>query len=215
MSGFNIHTGMPVFHGGATGHGFGTPNHMFGGASHFPLAMSGARPMHSLGGYLLGGAGVAIKGKKGFQKKTAVVAEDPATGEIVVLPQGVGSSRLKYKHKKPTISQRLRTDLGHLYRAEQIGAKEMRAVHPQLAKYLEHDALYTEGIYHQAKLPAYVRKQFGLTPSARAKKDAPYYFYVNKQGKQIFVKEGSAGMMRAVAKGFDVQPAEVQYYPPR
>jgi hypothetical protein len=68
MSGFNIHTGLPIMHGGMTGYGLssaqkrGLEDWASMGITAIPGVRGGAyfnnapRPMHSLGGYLIGGA---------------------------------------------------------------------------------------------------------------------------------------------------------------
>jgi hypothetical protein len=221
MYGYNIHSGMPTMHGGITGHGlsnsqihrlanFGdSARGLFGGAMYNNMP----RPMHSLGGYLLGGAGTAVKGKKWFQKKPANVAYDPATGQQLVVYRGKPA---KTKKQRMTQASKLRGHLRLLSDAESDAVQyELRQGHPEFAQALINDSAYNMSVHNMARMPAYVKRQFGFKPSPRAKPDAPYYVYLNRAGKQIFVKEGSAGMARAIAKGENVQPADVQYYPPR
>lgn len=212
---YNLHSGY-VPHGrmtgGITGHG------LYG---------------RSLGGVLLGGKftkGSTLSadqkrkmydgrwGQGAWDRKFGGMAQAPPlvldemTGALVPYysehARMVGS-----KPRRMTKADKLRGHLQLLADAEKDAARYERAQHPNFAKALYDDAKYSLSVRDMARLPRYVSGQFGVI-THRAKKNAPLYFYENKKGKQVFVKEGSAGFVRAMNKGEDLQPVVMGHYPP-
>jgi len=200
MYGYNIHSGMPTMHGGLTGHGYGA--HGYGAMPH---------PMHSLGGYLLGGRfekGVPLDEatkKKMYDARHGVGSYDARLARIAL-----GQPARAPRARKPRTTQRMKIaeHLKHLIDAEKMGARlEKTYGHPELAGWLSQDALYNQGVHAMERYPAYTKKQFGIPVGARAKKGAPVFSYYDARTKKLkLVKEGSAGYVKALAKGLALNP---------
>jgi hypothetical protein len=166
--------------------------------------------MHSLGGYLLGGR--FTKGqpldeatkKKMYDARHGVGAYEARLARIAI-----GQPARVAKPRKPRTTQRMKIaeHLKHLIDAEKMGARLEKAYgHPELAGWLSQDAIYNQGVHDMDRYPAYTKKQFSMPVGPRAKKGAPDYYYTDDKGRLKFVKFGSAGYVRALAKGFNVQP---------
>lgn len=116
MSGFNIHTGLPTMHGGITGHGL-SQKQIHGLEDYASMGITaalrgrgyGSMPhnmhmmgSHSLGGYLLGGAGYRKKGKgKKFSTTAFNVSETTNVKEVRAAAKRLEAERNKAVKRSP------------------------------------------------------------------------------------------------------------------